>query len=175
MIYDKKEYNMKKMHVILAATIMAASIMACSKEAGQPEGATPEAIDSAETVDNGQASPEETHSEQTGDSTLAVPQVKDGVLQDGPEGKDSYFEWDVVEGADGYEISLLSKYYAEESFTEPEEIYETTDNFYVFGAQDYFDFIVKVRAYKGEGADRVYSDWSEEAAGFTYEDSDIAE
>ena len=166
---------MKKINALLAASIMAASIMACSNEAGQTEGAAPEAIDNVETADNGQTPAGETTSEQTGDVTLAVPQVKDGVLQDGPDGKESYFEWDAVEGADGYEISLLSKYYAEESFTEPEEIYETTDNFYVFGAQDYFDFIVKVRAYKGEGADRVYSDWSEEAAGFTYEDSDIAE
>ena len=169
---------MKKFHLILATSIMAVSIMACSKASDQPEGATPEVIDSvenSETTENGETSSEQTPSENAGDTTLAVPVVKDGVLQDGEDCRESYFEWDAVDGADGYEISVKSKYYADAEFTEPEEIYETTDTFYALGAQDAFDFIIKVRAYKGEGADRVYSDWSEEAAGFTYEDSDIAE
>lgn len=107
------------------------------------------------------------------DAKLAVPVVKDGVMRPGEDAVESYFEWDKVEGADGYEVSVQNKFYADETFSEP-EIFETTDCSYVVGAQDFFDFLIKVRAYKGTGADRVYSDWSEEAAGFTYDDSEIA-
>lgn len=108
------------------------------------------------------------------DTKLAVPVVKDGVMRPGEDAVESYFEWDKIEGADGYEVSVQNKFYADKEFGAP-EIYETTDTSYVVGAQDYFDFLIKVRAYKGTVADRVYSDWSEEAAGFTYDDSQIAE
>ena len=162
---------MKKHYVFLAAALMAASLMACGQESTEPQTTT----EQVEATESTQQEVAEETTEQADDSELGVPEVKDGVLQAGEDGAESYFEWSPVEGADGYEVSVLSKYYADTEFADPEEVYETKDTSYTVGAQDYFDFLIKVRAYKGEGSDRVYGDWSGEAAGFTYEDSDIAE
>ena len=105
---------------------------------------------------------------------LSAPEVKDGVLRQGDDCVEVYFEWSSVDGADGYEVEAQNKFYSDEAFGEPETS-ETTDNFYVFGVQDDFDFLIKVRAYKGEGDSRIYSDWSNEAVGFSYEDSELPE
>ncbi|SHN53835.1 hypothetical protein SAMN02745247_01097 [Butyrivibrio hungatei DSM 14810] len=159
---------MKKYSVILAATVMAASLMACGTGAsGTGESASELSAEALST--------EETAPEQAEDTTLGVPVVKDGVMQAGEDCVETYFEWNAIDGADGYEVSVLNKYYGEAEFTEPAEVYETTDCNYTLGAQDYWDFLIKVRAYKGTGADRVYGEWSEEAAGFTYDDSEIAD
>ncbi|MBR4639822.1 MAG: hypothetical protein IKO79_04585 [Butyrivibrio sp.] len=165
---------MKKINALLAASVMAASIMACGIEADEPEAETPEVVESAEDnapVDNTDTTTEKTEDsakDEAKDSALAAPTVKDGVKKQGPEGQDVYFEWNSVDGADGYEISVKSKYCEEQEYTEDASTYETTDNFYTVGAQDDFDFIIKVRAYKGEGANRTFSEWSTEAKGATY-------
>ena len=167
MIYGMEESVMKKYSVILAAVVLAASIMACGTGAsGTSESASELSAEALST--------EGTAPEQAEDTALGVPVVKDGVMQTGEDCVETYFEWSPVDGADGYEVSVLNKYYAETEFTEPAEVYETTDCNYTLGAQDYWDFLIKVRAYKGTGADRVYGEWSEEAAGFTYDDSEIA-
>ena len=154
---------MKRFSVVAMTAVMAVALSACGKEtAEQSSGLTMEPIENTESV-----------SEPAADVTLATPQVKDGVMRPGEDSIEVYFEWDPVEGADGYEVSSRNKFYEEESFREPEETVEVTDTSFVTGAQDYFDFLIKVRAYKGSGDSRVYSEWSEEAAGFTYTDDEI--
>ena len=99
--------------------------------------------------------------------SLGVPAVKDGVMRPGEDCIEVYFEWDQVEGADGYEVSAENKYRSETEYREPETC-ETTDNSFVAGAQDEFDFRIKVRAFSGNGADRVYGEWSSFATGSAY-------
>jgi hypothetical protein len=106
------------------------------------------------------------------ESALGVPTVKNGILRPGEDCVEVYFEWDTVEGADGYEVSEESKYYSETEYREPENV-EITDNFYVASAQDYFDFRIKVRAFRGNGAERVYGEWSSFATGSAYEKETI--
>ena len=102
----------------------------------------------------------------TADS-LGVPAVKDGVTRPGEDCIEVYFEWDPVEGADGYEVSEENKYCSEEEYREPETV-ETTESSYVSSAQDDFDFRIKVRAFKGKGAERTYGEWSSFATGSAY-------
>ncbi|MCR5558255.1 MAG: hypothetical protein K6F75_11955 [Butyrivibrio sp.] len=154
---------MKRFTGVLVVAAMAVALCACGKEtAEQSSGLTVEPIENTESV-----------SEPAADVTLATPQVKDGVMRQGEDSIEVYFEWDPIEGADGYEVSSKNKFYEEENFREPEETVEVTDTSFVTGAQDYFDFLIKVRAFKGSGDSRVYSEWSEEAAGFTYTDDEI--
>ena len=154
---------MKRFSRVMIGAVMAVALCACGKEAAeQSSGVTMEPVESAEKVS------------ETADTVLATPVVKDGVMRPGEDSIEVYFEWDPVEGADGYEVSSRNKFYEEESFREPEETVEVTDTSFVTGAQDYFDFLIKVRAFKGSGDSRVYSEWSEEAAGFTYTDDEIA-
>ncbi len=170
---------MRKISVVFMTAVMAVAMCACGKEAAdQGSAVTMEPIESAETAAEAgtEADSEavETVSE-AADVALATPVVKDGVMNPGEDSIEVYFEWDPVEGADGYEVSSRNKFYSEEEFREPEEIVEVTGTSFVTGAQDYFDFLIKVRAFKGSGDSRVYSEWSEEAAGFTYTDDEIAE
>ncbi len=155
---------MKKLRVVLIGVVMAVSICACGKDTvDQGSELVVEPIENTEEV-----------SETSADTALLTPQVKDGVTRPGEDCVEVYFEWDPIEGADGYEVSSQNKFYEEESFREPEEIVETTETSFVAGAQDYFDFLIKVRAFKGSGDSRVYSEWSNEAAGFSYTDDEIA-
>lgn len=108
------------------------------------------------------------------DSALAAPVVKNGVMRPGEDCVEVYFEWEPVDGADGYEVKTQNKYYEEETYREPAEVLETVENSYVAGAQDYFDFKIKVRAIKEDGGSRVYSEWSNEAVGSAYEAADVA-
>ncbi len=101
-------------------------------------------------------------------TTLGVPEVKDGVSRAGEDCAEVYFEWAPIEGADGYEVSVANKYFAEKDYREPENV-ETTEANYVDGAQDYFDFQIKVRAFAGAGGDRTYGEWSSFAEGSVYE------
>ena len=106
-------------------------------------------------------------------STLGVPVVKNGILRPGEDCAEVVFEWDPVEGAEGYEVSEENKYYSEKEYREPETV-EIPDNSYVTGAQDYFDFRIRVRAFKGKGAERVYGEWSSFATGSAYEKKTVA-
>jgi hypothetical protein len=119
-------------------------------------------------ADSGAASSTVSEPEAVEASTLGMPAVKEGVLRPGEDCAEVCFEWDPVEGADGYEVSEENKYYSEKEYREPETV-EVADNTYVTGAQDYFDFRIRVRAFKGEGADRVYGEWSSFATGSAYE------
>ena len=105
--------------------------------------------------------------------TLGVPAVKDGILRPGEDCAEVVFEWDPVEDAEGYEVSEENKYYSEKEYREPETV-EIADNIYVTSAQDYFDFRIRVRAFKGNGADRVCSEWSSFATGSAYEKQTVS-
>ena len=119
-------------------------------------------------ADSGAASSTLSEPEAVEASTLGVPAVKDGILRPGEDCAEVVFDWDPVEGADGYEVSEENKYYSEKEYREPETV-EISDNSYVTGAQDYFDFRIRVRAFKGNGAERVYGEWSSFATGSAYE------
>ncbi|MCR5501395.1 MAG: hypothetical protein K6F53_00130 [Lachnospiraceae bacterium] len=99
-----------------------------------------------------------------------TPAVKDGITEPGEDSVIVRFTWDAVEGADGYEVCEENKYIKEDSFREP-AYSETAENSYETGAQDEFDFRIKVRAFSGEGEDRIYSEWSAYASGTTREDA----
>ena len=119
-------------------------------------------------ADSGAASSTVSEPEAVEASTLGVPAVKDGILRPGEDCAEVVFDWNPVEGADGYEVSEENKYYSEKEYREPETV-EISDNSYVTGAQDYFDFRIRVRAFKGNGAERVYGEWSSFATGSAYE------
>ena len=150
---------MKKFSIVLTAALMAAVVGCGSNDAAeQNEGLKIEKIGESESSSQ--------------DSELSVPVVKDGVTRLGDDCVEVYFEWEPVDGADGYEVSEKNKYYEEDSYRDPETS-ETTECSYVTGAQDYFDFIIKVRAFKGAGDNRVYSDWSSFASEKAYDEADI--
>ncbi|MCR4893057.1 MAG: hypothetical protein K5989_12865 [Lachnospiraceae bacterium] len=108
---------------------------------------------------------------------LQIPVVKDGIMEPGEEAIEVVFEWEAVEGADGYEILEESKYRTEETFREPENevTADTSQTTYRTGAQDEFDFRIKVRAYNGKGDDREYSEWSDYAYGSAYDKDSLTE
>ena len=155
---------MKRYRKVLTAAIMALTICACGKETVEQSGGLV-----VEQIENSEKS-----LEMPSDSALSTPVVKDGEIRPGEDQIEVYFEWNPVDGADGYEVSEQNKFYGEETFREPAETVETTETSYVTGAQDYFDFLIKVRAFKGSGDSRVYSEWSNEAVGFTYTDDEIS-
>ncbi len=105
--------------------------------------------------------------------TLQTPSVKDGVTTEGEESILVLFEWNEIDGADGYEVCEESKYRTEETYREP-EYSETTELSFTSSTQDYFDFRIKVRAYKGEGDKRAYSDWSEYSYGSAYDEEPLS-
>ena len=86
----------------------------------------------------------------------------------GEDAVEVHFEWDAVEGADGYEVEEVNKYREEQEYREPAITSETTETTYVDSAQDEWDFKIKVRAFKGTGSERVYGEWSSFAEGSTY-------
>ncbi len=106
-----------------------------------------------------------------GAAALKTPVVTDGVMEPGEEAINVVFNWEPVAGADGYEVLEENKYCTEEEFREPdaESTSYTDQTTFVSSAQDDFDFRIKVRAYKGDGDSRQYSEWSEYAFGSSYE------
>ncbi|SFU89986.1 hypothetical protein [Butyrivibrio sp. INlla21] len=110
---------------------------------------------------------------------LAAPIVKGGVMKEGSEAIDVEFEWNPVDGADGYEVDIQSKAEDAKEYTPYEPGYTelekdgdyfiTTDTKFVASAQDDFDFQIKVRAFRAEDEDKTFSDWSKVAYGQTYD------
>lgn len=154
---------MKRVSVI-ASVVLALAISGCGNAAPAEKEADPVIEETGVEVTT-----ESCTAEGPETTTLGIPQVKDGVMQPGEDAAEVHFEWDPVEGADGYEVSVQNKYFAEKEYREPAETVETTDTLYVDGAQDYFDFRIKVRAFKGNDSERVYGDWSSFAEGSVYE------
>ena len=154
---------MKRLSVI-ASVVLVLAVSGCGNAAPAEKEAEPVIEETG-----GEVTTESCTAEGPETTTLGIPQVKDGVMQPGEEAVEVHFVWDPVEGADGYEVSAQTKYYAEKEYREPAETVETTDTLYVDGAQDYFDFRIKVRAFKGNDSERVYGDWSSFAEGSAYE------
>ena len=99
--------------------------------------------------------------------SLQAPVVKDGVMEPGEDAINVVFEWNPVDGADCYEVLEENKFCEEDEYREATEdsTSTTTDTTYVTGAQDDFDFKIKVRAYRGDGESREYSEWSDYSYG----------
>ena len=108
----------------------------------------------------------EKQEEQEEKVTLEAPVVNAPDRTDGEEGVTLDFTWEPIENADGYEVEERSKYINDDVSQDP-IIIEQGETVWTTGGQDEFDFKVKVRAYIGEGVDRVYSEWSNEATGTT--------
>ena len=106
---------------------------------------------------------------------LPTPKVNAGVLHVGEGAMEVEFTWAPVEGAEGYEVLAEDKFYKDSEtsykpykvYGQTTEYYYTNETKYVAGSQDYFDFRMQVRAYKGEGKNRRYSMWSDYAYGST--------
>lgn len=111
--------------------------------------------------------------QETQKNPLQVPTVTDGIQTPGDDAIIVRFEWEAVDGADGYEVSKESKYYKDDAFGKP-EFFETQDTFHETYAQDEFDFRIKVRAFRGEGNNKEYSDWSGYATGSARDENTIA-
>ena len=160
---------MKRLKVMLAIGMAASMLMGCTgvEETIDIEAGADTSVEATEP----DAAGEETSSEEPGDISdvaLTVPVVKDGVTVLGYDCVDVYFEWDEVQGADGYEVTTDMKASSETEYREGEtRVAEVTEPAFFTGAQDEFDFRIKVRSFKGEGSSREYSDWSEPATGTT--------
>ena len=100
--------------------------------------------------------------------SLSVPDVRDGKTLPGPDCVEVHFNWDASPGAEGYEVLEENKYVErpDDYYTYP-ELTEVSDHYFVTGAQDDFDFRIRVRAYKTDGGRRIYSEWSDYATGGT--------
>lgn len=106
---------------------------------------------------------------------LPTPKVNAGVLHVGENAMEVEFTWAPVEGAEGYEVLGEDKFYKDSEtsykpykvYGQTTEYYYTNETKYVAGSQDFYDFRVQVRAYKGEGKNRRYSMWSDFAYGNT--------
>ena len=105
---------------------------------------------------------------------LPTPKVKEGVRHMGENAVNVQFDWDPVEGAEGYEVCAEDKFYKDSGYKpyklygQTTDYYYTTEPKYIAQTQDLFDFRVQVRAYKGEGDNRRYSMWSDFAYGNSY-------
>ena len=122
-------------------------------------------------VSDKDASIEAVTAEDSVKESLQAPVVKDGVMEPGEDAINVVFEWNPIDGADGYEVIEENKFCEEDEYREVTEDSTaiTTDTTYVTGAQDDFDFRIKVRAFRGDGENREYSEWSEYSYGSTYD------
>ena len=148
---------MRKVTIIALMGVITIMTIGCGKNAED----TPASEVSAEAVT----------AKDVTEKGLTIPEVKEGVTKPGDDAINVIFEWAPVDGADGYEVLEESKYYKEEQFREPdsESTTVTTDTTHISSAQDDFDFRIKVRAYRGDGENREYSEWSEYSYGSAYE------
>ncbi|RKM58147.1 hypothetical protein D6853_01005 [Butyrivibrio sp. X503] len=172
----------RKLVLALTCVMMIGVLAGCGKkkdaanEAASQEDPTITVNDAGSSASSSDVDVKASEDESTG---LAAPIVKGGVMKEGSEAIDVEFEWVPVEGADGYEVDIQSKpedgkEYSpyEPGYTELEkdgDYFITTDTKFVASAQDDFDFQLKVRAFKGEGEDKTFSDWSKVAYGQTYD------
>lgn len=113
---------------------------------------------------------------------LPTPKVNPGVLHVGENAMNVEFTWAPVEGAEGYEVLAEDKFYKDDELSykpyklygQDTDYYYTTETKYTAVAQDDFNFRIQVRAYKGEGANRRYSMWSDFAFGNSFADKPAA-
>ncbi len=97
---------------------------------------------------------------------LEVPKVNNGVNYFEPDYISIHFNWNAIDGAEGYEVceEIKPENAADDLYGEP-QISEATDHYYLTGGQDDFVHRIKVRAFKNKDGKRVYSEWSPYAEG----------
>ena len=172
---------MKKSKLLLAIGLAASLLIGCSSTEGTPQGAETGQADGGTSEDgiiemaDAEVSGSEDNSGEAAsfNGVLETPVLKDGVTVEGMESVDVYFEWEPVPGADGYEVCSESKFYEESEYRDPVTTEVTDPSFYT-GAQDLFDFRIKVRAFKSDGAEKKYSEFSDYAYGSSYTPDEIA-
>lgn len=165
--------SMKKAMIYAMISAFLVVLSGCSSTPG--EAATPvvneETVQLTQESDKKEAQEKETS--ENIEKELDAPTVKEGVLTPHESYSGVYFEWNEIEGADGYEVSTESKFYSDDAYGNP-EIEEVKDNNYEAGAQDLFDFRIKVRAFAGKDNDRSYSEWSAYATGSAYDPNELS-
>ena len=103
------------------------------------------------------------------DLSSTVIKLNGFVRENTEESVNLILSWNKIDGVDGYEVCFSDKYKDEEMFR-PETVESTKDINYTFSYQDDFIVRAKVRAYKDYSDERVYSPWSDDLSGNTFED-----
>lgn len=111
---------------------------------------------------------EETNEEKI-DLSNTVINLNGFIRENTEESVNLILSWNKIDGVDGYEVCFSDKYKDEEMFR-PETVESTKDINYTFSYQDDFIVRAKVRAYKDYSDERVYSLWSDDLSGNTFED-----
>ena len=98
--------------------------------------------------------------------SLEAPKVNNGVNYFEPDYIAIHFNWNAIDGAEGYEVceEIKPENASDDSYDEP-QINEVTDHYYLTGGQDDFVHRIKVRAFKTKDGERVFSEWSPYAEG----------
>ena len=98
--------------------------------------------------------------------SLEAPKVNNGVNYFEPDYIAIHFNWNAIDGAEGYEVceEIKPENASDDSYDEP-QITEVTDHYYLTGGQDDFVHRIKVRAFKTKDGERVFSEWSPYAEG----------
>ena len=98
--------------------------------------------------------------------SLEAPKVNNGVNYLGPDYVSIHFNWNAVDGAEGYEVleDIKAEGEADDRFRNP-RFSEIDDRYYISGGQDDFIHRIKVRAFKTKDGRRVFSEWSPYAIG----------
>ncbi|MBO4456800.1 MAG: hypothetical protein J5802_03705 [Butyrivibrio sp.] len=99
-----------------------------------------------------------------------VPSVKAGTTRVGDNGIEAYFEWDPVEGANRYEVTVEGRPEGTTGYNVLENNFTTETNYSYSGKLNY-DIRIKVRAYSGTIKEGVCGEWSEYAAGNTNDEA----
>ncbi|MCR5356993.1 MAG: hypothetical protein K6E63_06265 [Lachnospiraceae bacterium] len=150
----------------ITALIMALSVLAMTGCSSNAAGNLSETGNiSTEKQETAQADNDVSVPDSTA-GTLEVPKVNDGVNYFEADYISIHFNWNAIDGAEGYEVSeeTAPEDGSDDNYGEP-VISEVTDHYYLTGGQDDFVHRIKVRAFKTEGGSRVFSDWSDYAIG----------
>lgn len=80
---------------------------------------------------------------------LEVPEVNNGVNYFEPDYISIHFNWNAIDGAEGYEVceEIKPENTSDDRYSEP-QFSEVTDHYYLTGGQDDFVHRIKVRAFK---------------------------
>ena len=174
----------RKLVIALTCVMMIGALVGCGakKDAANAEASQADpsiTIDDSDASAKASSSDVEVKASEDESKGITAPIVKGGVTNEGSDAINVEFEWNPVEGADGYEVDIQSKPEDDKEYKPYEagsgdlekdgDYYITKDNKFVASAQDDFDFQIKVRAFTGEGDDKTYSDWSKISYGQTYD------
>jgi len=95
----------------------------------------------------------------TNEDSLETPVVKDGILRNGANGKEVYFSWEAVRGADLYEVVVEHKKSGDSNYEYKESTYSKVPS-YSYTGRDGYDVRITVKAQKNawiNGKKKVFS------------------